>query len=32
MLCGWTAMINEAKDRLNAMGYGKESVHYELYG
>ncbi|MEY4874969.1 MAG: hypothetical protein RI955_570 [Bacteroidota bacterium] len=32
MLCGWTAMINEAKDRLLAMGYGKESVHYELYG
>ncbi len=32
MLCGWTAMINEAKDRLAAMGYGKESVHYELFG
>ena len=32
MLCGWTAMVEEAKDRLKAMGYGKESVHYELFG
>jgi ferredoxin-NADP reductase len=32
MLCGWTAMINEAKDRLYAMGFEKKDVHYELYG
>ena len=32
MLCGWTAMIDEAKERLATMGYGKESVHYELFG
>lgn len=32
MICGWTAMINEAKDRLMAMGYEKKDIHYELYG
>ncbi len=32
MLCGWTAMINEAKDRMKAMGYEKKDIHYELYG
>lgn len=32
MLCGWTAMIDEAKDRMMAMGYEKKDIHYELYG
>jgi ferredoxin-NADP reductase len=32
MLCGWRAMIDEARANLSAMGYGKEKVHFELYG
>ncbi len=32
MLCGWRAMIDEAKQRLLAMGYDKKAIHAELYG
>jgi ferredoxin-NADP reductase len=31
-LCGWKAMIDEAKQRILAMGYDKKSIHLELYG
>ncbi|MEI6948521.1 FAD-binding oxidoreductase [Paraflavisolibacter sp. H34] len=31
-LCGWKAMIDEAKARITAMGYDKKSIHQELYG
>jgi glycine betaine catabolism B len=32
MLCGWKAMIDEAKLRIVNLGYDKKSVHSELYG
>ena len=32
MLCGWRAMIDEAKDRILKMGYDKKDIHAELYG
>jgi len=32
MLCGWRAMIDEAKDRLLKLGYEKKDIHVELYG
>lgn len=32
MLCGWRAMIDEAKERILAMGYDKKDIHLELYG
>ncbi len=31
-LCGWQNMIDEAKERLLAMGVEKENIVYELYG
>lgn len=31
-LCGWKAMIDEAKKRITDMGYDKKSIHLELYG
>src|ERR1051325_9007604 len=31
-LCGWKAMIDEAKKRIVEMGYDKKSIHQELYG
>ncbi len=31
-LCGWKDMIDEAKQRILAMGYDKKDVHVELYG
>jgi glycine betaine catabolism B len=31
-LCGWKAMIDEAKQRIQAMGYDKKAIHQELYG
>lgn len=31
-LCGWKNMIDEAKQRIVAMGYEKKSIHQELYG
>ncbi len=32
MLCGWKAMIDEAKQKIVALGYDKKAVHSELYG
>jgi CDP-4-dehydro-6-deoxyglucose reductase len=32
LLCGWKVMIDEAKQRIQAMGYDKKSIHQELYG
>jgi glycine betaine catabolism B len=31
-LCGWRNMIDEARQRITAMGYDKKSIHVELYG
>jgi glycine betaine catabolism B len=32
MLCGWKAMIDDAKEKIVAMGYDKKAIHSELYG
>lgn len=31
-LCGWKAMVDDARARLAEMGYSKEHIHLELYG
>ncbi|HUR11985.1 MAG TPA: FAD-dependent oxidoreductase [Flavitalea sp.] len=31
-LCGWKNMIDEAKQKILALGYDKKSIHLELYG
>jgi ferredoxin-NADP reductase len=31
-LCGWKNMIDEAKLRIQAMGYDRKAIHQELYG
>jgi ferredoxin-NADP reductase len=31
-LCGWRNMIDEAKQRIQQLGYEKKSIHQELYG
>ncbi len=31
-LCGWKNMIDEAKQRILAMGYDRKDIHLELYG
>jgi CDP-4-dehydro-6-deoxyglucose reductase len=31
-LCGWKAMVDEAKQRVLSLGYDKKAVHLELYG
>ena len=31
-LCGWKNMIDEAKQRIMAMGYDRKDIHLELYG
>lgn len=31
-LCGWKQMIDEAKQRILALGYDKKDIHLELYG
>lgn len=31
-LCGWKNMIDEAKERILALGYDKKDIHLELYG
>ena len=31
-LCGWKDMIDEAKQRILAMGYDKKDIHLEIYG
>lgn len=30
-LCGWSAMLKEARERISKMGYGKEHIKFELY-
>jgi ferredoxin-NADP reductase len=32
MLCGWRAMIDEAKNNLLQLQYDKKQIHFELYG
>lgn len=32
MLCGWRAMVDEARERILQMGYDKKSIHLEIYG
>jgi CDP-4-dehydro-6-deoxyglucose reductase len=31
-LCGWKNMIDEAKQRIQAMGFDRKAIHQELYG
>lgn len=31
-LCGWREMIDDAKDKIIALGYDKKDIHIELYG
>ena len=31
-LCGWKNMIDEAKERIVAMGYDRKAIHLEVYG
>lgn len=31
-LCGWRDMINDARQKLQAKGFDKKSIHFELYG
>jgi CDP-4-dehydro-6-deoxyglucose reductase len=31
-LCGWKEMIDEAKQRIQVMGYDRKAIHQELYG
>ena len=31
-LCGWKNMIDEAKQRLEALGFDRKAIHQELYG
>jgi ferredoxin-NADP reductase len=31
-LCGWKNMIDEARERIVALGYDKKAIHLELYG
>jgi CDP-4-dehydro-6-deoxyglucose reductase len=31
-LCGWRAMVDEAKERILKLGYDKKDIHLELYG
>ncbi len=31
-LCGWQQMIDEAVERLEKLGYGREQIVFELYG
>ena len=31
-LCGWKNMIDEAKGKIQALGYDRKDIHLELYG
>jgi CDP-4-dehydro-6-deoxyglucose reductase len=31
-LCGWKDMINDARQKIQAMGIDKSAIHFELYG
>lgn len=31
-LCGWKAMINDARKNITDLGYARNNIHFELYG
>ncbi len=31
-LCGWKNMVDEAKQRIQGLGYDRKAIHLELYG
>lgn len=31
-LCGWKVMVDEAKQRIQQLGYERKAIHQELYG
>lgn len=31
-LCGWKDMIHQAREKIMALGYTKQDIHFELYG
>lgn len=31
-LCGWKDMITDARQKIQALGIGKDAIHFELYG
>jgi ferredoxin-NADP reductase len=31
-LCGWKSMVDEAKQRIQQLGFDRKSIHQELYG
>ena len=31
-LCGWKNMVDEAKKRIQDLGYDRKAIHQELYG
>jgi ferredoxin-NADP reductase len=31
-LCGWKNMVDEAKQKILALGYDRKAIHLELYG
>jgi CDP-4-dehydro-6-deoxyglucose reductase len=31
-LCGWKSMVDEAKQRIQQLGYDRKAIHQELYG
>jgi CDP-4-dehydro-6-deoxyglucose reductase len=31
-LCGWKAMVDEARKRIVELGYDRKAIHLELYG
>jgi CDP-4-dehydro-6-deoxyglucose reductase len=31
-LCGWKAMVDDAKQKIMALGYDRKAIHLELYG
>jgi CDP-4-dehydro-6-deoxyglucose reductase len=32
MLCGWSNMVDEALQKIEAMGYEQKDILHELYG
>ena len=31
-LCGWKAMIDDARQKINNLGYDRKAIHLEVYG
>ena len=31
-LCGWKNMIDDAKEKITALGYDRKAIHQEIYG